>query len=70
MAIARRPWAGQVAAALASVGVGVSLAAPAEVAASGEDASWHRRQTRAAARLGRMWRSWGKRPTASTIWPT
>ena len=43
MAIAHRPWAGQVAAALASVGVGVSLAAPAavsvkEVAADGEDA--------------------------------
>ena len=43
VAIARRPWAGQVAAALASVDVGVSLAAPAavsvkEVAAAGEDA--------------------------------
>ena len=45
MAIARRPWAGQVAAALASVGVGVSLAVPAAVsvkevamAAAGEDA--------------------------------
>ena len=43
VAIARRPWAGQVAADLASVGVGVSLAVPAavsvkEVAAAGEDA--------------------------------
>ena len=43
VAIARRPWAGQVAAALASVGMGVSLAAPAvvsvkEVAAAGKDA--------------------------------
>ena len=43
VATARRPWAGQVAAALASVGVEFSLTAPAavsvkEAAAAGEDA--------------------------------